>query len=168
MAAESRAQVEAGGEQLLELMSLRERFGTTLRAIVDDFGREIDRVEQTGVPGPVAWAPPTLPLAEPEADVETLSPLPAVAEPVELDIGPLRDYAAVAALERALAAVPQVMEVYVRRYAAERAAVELTVAADLDLPAALELVLPQGFRTERVGDVHRIELTAPVPVEAAQ
>lgn len=76
---------------------------------------------------------------------------------IELDAGPLTDWGAVSAFETALRGLPSVSDVYIRRFADERAAIELrapdttSVAADLrsDLPYKAE-VEPTGPGTLKV------------------
>jgi hypothetical protein len=124
-----------------------------------------------------------LPVEEPEP-VQAAAPAPlpeyveAVAEParvapvrtphdeqifetrVELDAGPFSDFASLSAFERALAQLPMVDDVYVRRLAEDRALIELTLSEPSPLLAAMHGSLPYGLevrsanRSKLVVNVH--------------
>jgi archaellum component FlaC len=101
------------------------------------------------VPPPTASAP-----AEPERTDETVFDTR-----VELDAGPFSDFAALSAFERALAHMPKVEDVYVRRLADDRALIELTLAEPAPLLDTMRASLPYSLdvrsanRTKIVVDV---------------
>jgi hypothetical protein len=78
---------------------------------------------------------------------------------VELDAGPFSDFAALSAFERALAHMPKVEDVYVRRLADDRALIELTLAEPAPLLDTMRASLPYSLdvrsanRTKIVVDV---------------
>src|SRR5437870_6622392 len=95
--------------------------------------------------------PPPPEQAEPPSD----PPRSAVAPPeqlfdrrVEVDAGPFADFDEVSFFERALAALPDVADVYVRRFFDERAIVELAATEELPLLTRLQDVLPGGFTVD--------------------
>ena len=61
---------------------------------------------------------------------------------VELDAGPFLDFAALSAFERALAQLPKVEDVYVRRLAEDRALIELALAEAAPLLSLMRDTLP--------------------------
>jgi len=77
--------------------------------------------------------PPTSPAVESEGIFDTR---------VELDAGPFSDFAALSAFERALAHLPKVEDVYVRRLADDRALIELTLAEPAALLDSMRTALP--------------------------
>ena len=64
---------------------------------------------------------------------------------VELDAGPFSDFAALSAFERALAHMPKVEDVYVRRLADDRALIELTLAEPAPLLDTMRASLPYSL-----------------------
>ena len=64
---------------------------------------------------------------------------------VELDAGPFSDFAALSAFERALAHMPKVEDVYVRRLAEDRALIELTLAEPAPLLDTMRASLPYSL-----------------------
>lgn len=110
---------------------------------------------------PVFVAPP-VPMPEPQSqetsDVVSIPaapapPVPVPASPeetlfdtrVELDAGPFSDFAALSAFERALAHMPKVEDVYVRRLAEDRALIELTLAEPAPLLDTMRASLPYSL-----------------------
>ena len=87
------------------------------------------------VPPPTASAP-----AQPERTEE-----PVFETRVELDAGPFTDFAALSAFERALAHLPKVEDVYVRRLADDRALIELTLAEPAPLLETMRETLPYSL-----------------------
>ena len=100
-------------------------------------------------PGPAAGsgssdAPPTLtPVPPPVSQLR--QPVPAASGSdtqlfetrVEIEAGPFADFASLSAFERALAHLPKVEDVYVRRLADERALIELTLSEPTELLATM-------------------------------
>jgi len=108
-------------------------------------------------PEPVSAAPaepPAAPAPEPPAAQAPPPPAPVPAEPersetfdtrVELDAGPFADFAALSAFERALAHLPKVEDVYVRRLADDRALIELTLSEPAPLLDTMRASLPYSL-----------------------
>jgi hypothetical protein len=67
---------------------------------------------------------------------------------VELDAGPFADFDELSAFETALAALPEIAEVYVRRFFDGRAIVELETTEELPLVAVLRRALAPAFAVE--------------------
>ena len=67
---------------------------------------------------------------------------------VEVDAGPFADFDELSAFERTLAGLPQVADVYVRRFFDDRAIVELAATEELPLLTRLVDVLPGGFTVD--------------------
>jgi DivIVA protein len=89
-------------------------------------------------------APPPVPIVPPAP----VTPRPAAEEEqifetqVELDAGPFPDFASLSAFERALAHLPRVDDVYVRRLADDRALIELTLSEPAPLVSTMRESLP--------------------------
>ena len=64
---------------------------------------------------------------------------------VELDAGPFTDFAALSAFERALAHLPKVEDVHVRRLADDRALIELTLSEPAPLLTEMRASLPYSI-----------------------
>lgn len=145
---EAHLKVDDIGKQLEEILRLRESMVAMLKGAVHDVGVAVGRIER-GEPvlGAAAQqpqgghAPPSGREPEPGDDA-------VFASRVELDAGPFGDYATLSAFERSLAALPNVEDVYVRRYVGERAAIELTMAYDQPLLQLLRTSLPFEFDAE--------------------
>ncbi len=150
--------IEDTGRQLDELLALRGKTIASMRSIVGELDQAIGRIERGETtapqPAPVPAAPE--PAAAPSAPP---APEPVVAaasadEPVfdrrvELDVGPFADFGTLSAFERALARLPNVDDVYVRRFFDDRAVIELTMAEETPLLATLKSSLPYRFDVER-------------------
>jgi hypothetical protein len=89
-------------------------------------------------------------------------PTPSFGRQVEIDVGPFGDFAALSAFERAVAGLPGVESVFVRRFLNDRAIVEVSAVAELPLVDALRDGLPFDFDLDRAeGDWLRITLAEP-------
>lgn len=128
-----------------ELLRLRDRLATTIRAVTVDFERVM-----TGAEEPPPADPPA-----PPAPADPAAP-PAEARTVELEAGPFHDFASLSAFEDALGSLSKVEDVYVRRFEGDRATIEVTCGEE---PAALldELTtrLPYTLSVDRA-DADRI------------
>ena len=84
--------------------------------------------------------------SEPEPELEAAEPAPefvdSFAERVELDAGPFDDFALLSGFEQALARLPQVEDVYVRRLVDDRAHIDLTLGRPGPLLSAMRASLP--------------------------
>ena len=124
------------------------------------------------VPEPPAAAPPP-PAAEARpAPPPAVEPPTVVAPPgdeqvfetrVELDVGPFTDFAALSAFERALAHLPKVEDVYVRRLAADRALIELNLTEVAPLLRTMQEALPYALD---VKSANRSRIVMDVAVQA--
>jgi hypothetical protein len=82
---------------------------------------------------------------------------------VEVDAGPFADFDELTAFEHRLAVLAHVGEVYVRRFFAGRAIVEIAADRKLPLVAVLHDALPGGFSVELAErDALKITLAAPL------
>ena len=109
---------------------------------------EVDAQPPVSMPSPAVASPPA---AEAPADQQPAADQSVAAAPgddqvfetrVELDVGPFADFAAVSAFERALAHLPKVEDVYVRRLAADRALIELNLTEVAPLLRTMHEALP--------------------------
>jgi hypothetical protein len=110
------------------------------------------------------------------SEVEQAEPAPVVHETsvhdgrvfdrrLELDAGPFPDFAALSAFERTLARVANVTDVYVRRFANDRATVEVTLGAPTAFVGAMTSALPYPVDVEQVDD-ERVSVTVRAPSTA--
>jgi hypothetical protein len=108
---------------------------------------------------------------EPDPEPRPEPDIPAAAAPpeqlfdrcVEVDAGPFADFDELSSFERALAGLPQVADVCVRRFFDDRAIVELAATEELPLLLRLADVLPGGFTVEYVERAAlKITLDAPL------
>ena len=91
-------------------------------------------------PEPPAGDPP--PPAEPPAAERPAEDNQVFESRVELDAGPFSDFAALSAFERALAHLPKVEDVYVRRLVGDRALIELNLTEAAPLLKTMNEALP--------------------------
>ena len=85
---------------------------------------------------------------------------------VELDAGPFADFGSLSAFERALALMPRVEDVYVRRLAADRALIELTLGEEGPLIAAMRESLPYEFAVRDASSTTLVlDITSPEAAE---
>lgn len=167
-------QVEQTGKQLEQLLALKGKTLASVRAALNELDRALGRVERgetepethasgetpqeparADAPPATIPAPPPAPAAAP---AETVTP-PIVASPdeptffgrVALDVGPLIDFGGLSTFERSLARLPNLEDVYVRRYSNDRAVIELTLSAETPLLAAMRATLPYRFEVEMLG-----------------
>lgn len=148
---EAHLKVDDVGKQLEEIMRLRETMLGLLRGAVQDVGTAVARIERGepvfGAPTPQAPAP-----TRTKADAEA-EPLPGdddlFERNLEIDAGPFADFAMLSSFERSLAALPNVEDVYVRRFAGEWATIELAMAHEQPLLRLLRGKLPYRFDAQR-------------------
>lgn len=146
--------VDEIGRQLEEILRLRSTMTVSLRGILEDVGVALARIERgelLAAPGQAAATP----TAERTAAAPSSPPFAPADEQLferklEIDVGPFADFASLSEFERALAALPRVDDVYVRRFQGERATIELAMAHEQPLLALLRGTLPYGFEAERV------------------
>jgi cell division septum initiation protein DivIVA len=153
---EAHLKVDDVGKQLEEILQLRERMLGLLRGAVQDVGLAVSRIERGepvfGTPAEERAAPTAAADRAPEPAHE---PLPGDEEVfdrrVEIDAGPFADFATLSSFERSLAALPNVEDVYVRRFAGARATIELAMTHEQPLVRLLRGRLPYRFDAERNG-----------------
>jgi hypothetical protein len=138
------ARTEQLAAQVDELVRVKESLMESIRDVLRDFGyvvERIDRGERVLADEPAAGKPArTTRAAAPPAGED--EPEPVFDARVEIEAGPFIDFATLSAFERALTLLPRVEDVYVRRFAADRAVIELTLAEPAPLLQALERALP--------------------------
>ncbi|HZT92304.1 MAG TPA: hypothetical protein VFA05_09720 [Gaiellaceae bacterium] len=134
--AQARAEVEDARAQVEELLKLRRTLGRNMRSLVAEVEQVVARVDAPGPqpPAPGAGAAHT---AEPSSAADVRS-APEAQErreedglfdrQIELDAGPFTDFASLSAFERALASLPKVEDVYIRRFEGDRATIDVTLA----------------------------------------
>lgn len=165
---EAHLKVDEVGKQLEDILRLRDTMLALLRGAVEDVGIAVGRIERGepvfGVPAVAPGAPPggDEELAAPTAPPEPVPGDEAIFERrVEIDAGPFAEYASLSSFERTLATLPNVEDVYVRRFADERATIELAMTHEQPLVHLLRATLPHRFEAEQVGSARlRVTLAA--------
>jgi hypothetical protein len=155
--AEAHLRTESVSGQVDELLRLRDTLVQTMRGVIRDFDYAVERVEKGesvlpaepvglavetivgGTNGTVPVGPPRERGPEDEQVFEGR---------VELDAGPFGDFAGLSSFERALGRLAGVADVYVRRFAGDRALIELTLVQPLPLIAELRDHLPYGLEIQ--------------------
>jgi vacuolar-type H+-ATPase subunit H len=164
---EAHLRIDDIGKQLEEILRLRETMLTSLKGVLQDVGVALGRVERNEpVFGPAVEPPPAPSSPAPaHPEVPASAPVPGdealFGRRVEIDAGPFPDFATLSAFERSLGALPNVEDVYVRRFGGDRATIELTTSYEQPLLQLLRGTLPYGFEAERHGpDALRITIAA--------
>ncbi|MDX6504731.1 MAG: hypothetical protein QOE29_1856, partial [Gaiellaceae bacterium] len=149
--AEAHLRTESVSGQIDELLNLRDTLVQTMRGVIRDFDYAVERVEK----GESVLQAEPVAVPQPEQPGEQSQPVaPRAHGPedeqrfegrVELEAGPFSDFAALSSFERALARLGGVEDVYVRRFAGERALIELSLAQPLALIGAMRDNLPYGL-----------------------
>jgi HSP20 family molecular chaperone IbpA len=169
--AEGHLRSESISGQVDELLRLRDTLVQTMRGVIRDFDWAVERVEkgESVLPAEQVQAPQTTTATEP---VQARSDRPRTPEDehefeghVELDAGPFGDFAALSAFERALARLPRVEDVYVRRFAGERALIEVSLGQPLAFVAAMRDALPFELAIDKI-EQNRISVTVAVAAGA--
>ena len=149
-------QVETARAQVDELLRLRETLSSTMRAVVRDFEATVGRIDRGESPAS-SVSPRPAPSASEGRDVAETS-----AENggdmfdgrVELEAGPFTDFAALSAFERALGSLPKIEDVYIRRFAGDRAIIDLVLLEPASLIDELTDRMPYRLNVERSGLDH--------------
>lgn len=170
---------DAARGQVDELLRLRGTLSSTMRSVVRDFESLVGDVDAprglaftpsdmsveahaftaSVLPPPVAPPGPALARAERPAD-----PAPAPSRSgvfdgrVELDAGPFTDFASLSAFERALGAIPNIEDVYIRRFEGDRATIDLKLEEPAPLLEEMTARLPYQFAVDH-SDLDRIAVT---------
>ena len=170
---EAHLKVDDIGKQLEEIIRLRDTMLGLLKGAVQDVGTAVGKIERgepvfgTAAPAPRPSAPAQ---SHPELE-DARESLPGDDAPferrVELDAGPFGDFATLSSFERSLAGLPNVEDVYVRRFAGERATIELTMAYEQPLLRLLRGALPYRFDAERT-ETGSLRLNVAMPALAGK
>jgi hypothetical protein len=170
---EAHLKVDDVGKQLEEIIRLRDTMLGLLKGAVQDVGTAVGKIERGEPVFGTAPAPPRQPApapSHPELDEERAA-LPGddalFERRVELDAGPFADFATLSSFERSLATLPNVEDVYVRRFAGERATIELTMAYEQPLLRLLRGALPYRFDAART-EAGSLRLTVSAPALAGR
>jgi hypothetical protein len=155
-------------------MRLKDDLLRDVRRLVDELDQVTTRFERGEEPQLAAVT---------ELPVDLPSPLPASAVPwtdvdadpgerlfdkrVEIDAGPIGDLGMLSQFERCLARLPSVSDVYVRRYAGDRAAIEVTLVRPAALLRAMSQSLPYSFDVESLDD-DKVRINVLAPLAAAR
>ncbi len=151
-----------------ELLRLRETLRSSVHNLTSEVAQALARVEHGDVAASVRPPEPVVPSARPlPAPATDRADLPAASTlfdtQVEVDAGPFPDFAALSTFERALGRVEHVQDVYIRRFADERATIEVTFSRPVDLIAGLTSVIPHAFEVVEARDsTLRLDLVAPL------
>lgn len=149
-----------------ELLRLRETLAQSVRSIVRDVEQAVARVERgEASPPPEAVGPAAAHARDlPTSEAGLPAAVPGEqASRVEVDAGPFADFASLSSFERALGRIPRVQDVYIRRFADERALIEVTTSGPVALAAALEDVLPHSLEVSDAGaGALRVDVLVPL------
>ncbi len=161
-AEEARGGRPAGGETAGESLELRRALIESLRAAVEQLDQALSVVEREGsrIGAQQEGDPP----AEPAPPVEEGEEL--FEARVEIDAGPFPDFATVSAFERALAGLPDVEDVYVRRVVEGRARIDVTLSRPGPLLQAMHGSLPYELQVRSLSPTELVLDVAP-PAGAA-
>jgi len=147
MRTESALRAEEVSRQIDELLRVREQLVRAARGAAQRLDEAVTGIERGDYPLPAD--PPRAPLegaedggrgeGEGDGDGRLFDPV------VEVDAGPFGDFAELSTFERALGRMPKVQDVYIRRFADERATIELTLVEAAPVVDLLHDVLPNEF-----------------------
>ena len=143
MRTESALRAEEVSRQIDELLRVREQLVRAARGAAQQLDAAVTGIERGDYP--LAADPPRAPLedhverGETDGDGRLFDPV------VEVDAGPFGDFAELSTFERALGRMPKVQDVYIRRFADERATIELTLVEAAPVVDLLHDVLPNEF-----------------------
>lgn len=166
--AEATARLERAKREIAELGAEKEGLLVEIRGLVDRLGETIAHAEseqlqpvEDGFPGVGDLARLRAGARQEEEQVEPNDD--PFGSHVELDVGPFVDFDSVAGFERALADLPSVEDVYVRRVRGERAVVEITLAEGVPLLEEMRKHLPYGLEVRARTADHLVLDVAAVP-----
>jgi hypothetical protein len=154
-------ETETARAQVDELLRLRDTLSATMRAVVRDFETTVGRIDRGESPASSPASRPTAPAA-PESTAATSAVVGAGGDVfdgrVELEAGPFTDFAALSAFERALGSLPKIEDVYIRRFAGDRATIDLTLLEPASLIDEMTDRMPYRLDVER-SDLDHIAVT---------
>jgi len=166
---EASLRAEEVSRQIDELLHVREQLVRSARGAAQRLEDAVSRIERgevdepTEAERPQATAPPPEHAPAVAAAAQRARGDERIFETtVELDAGPFADFAELSAFERALGRMAKTQDVYIRRFADERATIEVTLVEAAPLIDLLGDVLPHGFDV-----VASTERTLKIPVVAA-
>lgn len=168
---EAHLRVEDTGRHLDELLGLKQTMLDSVRAAVAEVQAVLARIERGRAPAEPAAAQTVPAQVESPPQLPTLPVEPGAPEPgddivfeqrVEIEAGPFGDFASLSAFERALARLPKVEDVYIRRFADETAAIEVTLSEPDVLLAHMRRMLPYDLAVEEA-DATRARLVVRAP-----
>ena len=145
MRGESSLRAEEVSRQIDELLRVREQLVRAARGAAQRLDEAVTGIERGEYPEPAdpprAQRPTAVPVERDESDGDGR-----IFDPVvEMDAGPFGDFAELSSFERALGRMPKVQDVYIRRFADERATIELTLVESAPVVDLLHDVLPHEF-----------------------
>jgi hypothetical protein len=160
--ADADARVAETTSRLEHLLRVREQVLGELRGVVQAHGSLLAQVEHGHLPEREPAAAERRPVLEHVAGTGDFFP-----KHVELDAGPFADFAELSAFERSLARLPKIEDVYVRRFGADRAEIELRLSEERRLVDDLVRHLPYAVRV-LADDGERLQLDVDVEAAAAE
>lgn len=134
------AEREALRRQIDDLLSLRARIVTDLRGVSSELDAALDQL------GEAPRSEPPFPASPPSGGGRVIGE-PATVDRVydghvRLEVESLHDFAAISSLERALAALPEISDVHVRRVEGTRSIVDLELESAAPVLRAMDGLLP--------------------------
>lgn len=159
---EAAAEEELLRRQIDGLVGLRGTLAATIRTVVRDFERVMADAELRelgeGTTRPEPWAPGEASAVLPVAEEPVVGRGGVFGRRVEVEVGPFNDFSSLSAFERELAGLPNVEDVYVRRFEAERATIDVILEEPGPLLDEMTRRLPYLLTVDRA-DNDRIELS---------
>ena len=176
--ADAALEVETARGQVEDLLRLRDTLSSTMRAVVREFESLVGRIDRSepadrqSQPSPTLLSTPGIAATAEAPKTSSIRP----AEPsslglssealatsfsdghVELNAGPFSDFASLSAFERALGTLPNIEDVYIRRFEGERATIDVTLQQPGSLLNEMTEGLPYRLDVEHAGE-DRIAVT---------
>jgi hypothetical protein len=153
--------------QIDSLLRLRDTLAATIRTVVRDFERVMADGDlqapapldaRPAAPAPLGSLTSVGSVAPPAAERSPSGSRNVFGRHVEVEAGPFSDFSSLSAFESALAGLPKVEDVYIRRFEAERATIEVTLEEPAPLLDEMAQRMPYSLTVDRT-DGDRIELS---------
>lgn len=154
---DAQMQTDVARGQVDELLRLRETLSSTMRAVVRDFEATMGQIDR----GDPALSAPPLPLAPMEVPAEWVNGAAHPGEDrssadmfdglIEVEAGPFNDFTELSAFERALGSLPKIEDVYIRRFAGDRATIDVTLLEPASLIDVMNDRMPYRLNVKRSG-----------------
>jgi DivIVA protein len=159
---EAGLEADTARAQVDELLRMRDTLAGTVRAVVREFESLVGRIDR-GDPAPVprtlhAAPEPAAAPAAPATEAPSANGTTVFDGRVELHVGPFDDFASLSAFERALGSLPKIEDVYIRRFADDRATIDVTLQEPASLIDDMTKRLPYRLDVQQA-DVDRIAVT---------